>query len=261
MLLGFKKVMVAFSGGIDSTFLLKRAIDELGEGVTAVLVKAESFPDWEFDEAQKLGKSLKVKLVTTNVNDFDNPNILANPVNRCYYCKEEFFGHLNELASELDIPYVLDGTNADDLGDYRPGLLAKKEKGIISPLADVKLTKDEIRELSRELSLPNWDKPSFACLNSRIPFGSPITPEKISQIDKAEFFLKSLGFKQVRVRHHDEIARIEVLTEDFEKLLKRCMEVTKKLKELGFLYITLDLNGFESGSMNKKLTHGNRRAD
>ncbi|ELK42681.1 MULTISPECIES: ATP-dependent sacrificial sulfur transferase LarE [Brevibacillus] len=247
-------VLVAFSGGVDSTFLLARAVEELGEAAIAVTAASETFPTREFEAAKRLAAQLGARFVTTEIREMENPNFVSNPVNRCFYCKDGLYEHLGRMAEENSWNAVIcDGANMDDRGDYRPGRAAAAQRGVRSPLQEAGLYKDEIRALSKERGLPTWNKPSFACLSSRIPYGSEITLEKIDQIDRAEGYLLSLGFHQVRVRHHDTIARIEVSPADFSRLLARHVEINRTLQEIGFSYVTLDLFGYQTGSMNAVL--------
>jgi uncharacterized protein len=247
-------VLIAFSGGVDSTFLLARAVEELGDAAIAVTAKSETFPTREFEAAKQLAKQLNARFVTTEIREMENPNFVANPVNRCFFCKDGLYEHLGQLAEQNEWKAVIcDGANMDDLGDYRPGRIAAAQRGVRSPLQEAGLYKEEIRQLSKEMGLPTWNKPSFACLSSRIPYGSEITLEKIDQIDRAEGYLLSLGFHQVRVRHHGTIARIEVSPDDFGKVLERHAEIDKTLREIGFQYVTLDLFGYQTGSMNAVL--------
>ncbi|CAJ1003572.1 MULTISPECIES: ATP-dependent sacrificial sulfur transferase LarE [Bacillales] len=248
------RVLIAFSGGVDSTFLLACAVQELGDEAIAVTAASETFPTREFEAARQLAKRLGARFVTTEIREMENPQFVANPVNRCFYCKDGLYEHLGRLAEENQWNAVIcDGANMDDLGDYRPGRLAAVQRGVRSPLQEAGLFKEEIRQLSRAMGLPTWNKPSFACLSSRIPYGSPITLEKIDQIDRAEGYLISLGFHQVRVRHHDAIARIEVDPADFPRLLEHSDEISRTLRQIGFQYVTLDLSGYQTGSMNAVL--------
>jgi uncharacterized protein len=248
-----ERVLIAFSGGVDSTFLLKRAQQELGDQVLAVTAASETFPTREFNAAVRLAEEMGVRLHQTEVSEFANAAFVANNPDRCYHCKTGLYTHLKALAQELGYPYIVDGSNVDDLGDYRPGLQAKTEQGVRSPLQEAGFRKEEIRQLSKELGLKTWNKPSFACLSSRIPYGTKIDKYKIDQLDAAEDFLYSLGFWQVRVRHHDKIARIEVMPDELAKVIEHRDEIYEKLTSLGFTYVTLDLAGYKTGSMNKVL--------
>lgn len=247
------QVIVAFSAGIDSTFVLKCAAEVLGDRVLAVTAASETFPDRELQEAIDLAKQFGVRHEVVQIKELENPNFVANNPDRCYHCKAGLYATLTDLAKERGIPWVLDGANMDDLGDYRPGRVAAKEYEIRSVLQEVELYKEELRELAREMGVPNWDKPSFACLSSRIPYGDIITLDKVEQLDRGEGQLRTLGFKQIRVRHHGTIARVEVLREEFSKALDLVDEITTILKGEGFTYVTLDLEGYRSGSMNETL--------
>ncbi len=248
-------VVVAFSGGVDSTFLLKVARDVLGENVFAVTAQSPTFPNDELKHAIKLARKLRVNYRLIQSDELANTEFISNPVNRCYYCKKELFSKLLEVARERNIPWVADGSNKDDARDYRPGTQAIKELGIRRPLMEADLHKGEIRVLSRKMNLPTCDKPSLACLASRLPYGETITIEKLKKIEQAEKFLWGLGFKQVRVRHHNNSARIEVLPEEISRLLENKIRarVVSKLKQLGYQYVTLDLQGYRTGSMNETL--------
>ncbi|MGP4078432.1 ATP-dependent sacrificial sulfur transferase LarE [Pseudalkalibacillus sp. R45] len=246
-------MMVAFSGGVDSAFLLARAQQEVGDKVLAVTAASETFPQREFDAAVNLAKELQVPYLTIEIKEFENENFVSNPTNRCYFCRQGLFERLTELAEAKGYPFILDGTNASDAGDYRPGMKATREKGVRSPLKEAGLTKEDIRTLSRKMDLKTWNKPSFACLSSRIPYGTRITAKKINQLDEAENYLLNLGFYDVRVRHHDQIARIEVGEEEFGLALQHKDKIDQKLKELGFIYVALDLQGYRTGRMNDVL--------
>jgi pyridinium-3,5-biscarboxylic acid mononucleotide sulfurtransferase len=247
------EAIVAFSAGIDSTFVLACAHEVLGDRVLAVTAASETFPERELQEAIELAKKLGVRHEIIEIQEMENPHFVANNPDRCYHCKAGLYSRLQALAEERGIRYVLDGANMDDLGDYRPGRQAAKDFEIRSPLQDAEMYKEELRELAREMGLPNWDKPSFACLSSRIPYGNLITLEKVSQLDRGEERLRGLGFKQLRIRHHDKIARVEVLREELVKAVEYADEITAILKEEGFTYVTLDLQGYRSGSMNETL--------
>ena len=245
-------VAVAFSSGVDSTFLLKVAHEELGDKAIAITATSCSFPKRESDEASNFCKLNGIKQITVVSEELNIPEFRHNPVNRCYLCKKELFTKIISLAKENEIEYVCEGSNMDDNGDYRPGLKAVAELGVKSPLRECQLYKEEIRELSKELKLPTWNKQSFACLASRFAYGEEINEKKLGMVDKAEQTLLDLGFKQLRVRIHGEnLARIEVLPSELEKLLGHRDEITKALKDAGFAYITMDLQGYRTGAMNE----------
>ena len=245
-------VAVAFSSGVDSTFLLKVAHEELGVKAIAITATSCSFPKRESDEASNFCKLNGIKQITVVSEELNIPEFRHNPVNRCYLCKKELFTKIISLAKENGIAYVCEGSNMDDNGDYRPGLKAVAELGVKSPLRECQLYKEEIRELSKELKLPTWNKQSFACLASRFAYGEEINEKKLGMVDKAEQTLLDLGFKQLRVRIHGEnLARIEVLPSELEKLLSLRQEITKALKDAGFAYITMDLQGYRTGAMNE----------
>lgn len=249
-----KRVIVAFSGGVDSAFLLKRAKQELGDQVLAVVVASELFRKQEFDDAVKLAKSLGVNVYKTEIKELEHPAIVANTPDSWYHSKKLLYSHLNQIAKELDYPYVLDGMIMDDLDDFRPGLKARTEEGVRSVLQEAGFYKHEIRKLAKELNLPVWNKPASCSLASRIPYGIKLDQRKIEQVNQAEIFLTTLGFNQVRVRNHDNVARIEVAPEDINKLINDREKIQLKLTSLGFTYVSLDLQGYRTGSMNEELS-------
>ena len=246
-------LVVAFSGGVDSTFLLKKAHDILGENVIAVTALSPTFPEAELKSAKELARSMGVRHLLIRSNELSMPEFVHNPPNRCYYCKKDLFTRLLEIAAKKNIPWVADGSNSDDTKDFRPGTRAARELGIRRPLMEARLGKEEIRTLSRKMGLPTAGKPAAACLSSRLPYGETITAGKLQQIGRAEDFLRRLGFNQVRVRHHNGIARIEVLPAEMDRFMDRGMQtkVTRKLRSLGYQYVTLDLLGYRTGSMNE----------
>ena len=247
------RVMVAFSGGVDSTLVLKRAQQELGDQVLAVVVASELFRQEEFDKAVKLAEEMGVRVLKTEIKELEDAGIAANNPDSWYYSKKLLYSHLNQLAKELGYDYVLDGMIMDDLDDFRPGLQARTEEGARSVLQEAGLYKQEVRTLTKELGVPVWDKPASCSLASRIPYGTKLDKYKIEQVDQAERFIMNLGFKMVRVRHHGEVARVEVTLEDMPELLKQHDKVQMKLTSLGFTYISLDLRGYRTGSMNEVL--------
>jgi len=253
LLASFKKVLIAYSGGVDSTYLLYLAKQALGkESVLAVIARSFTYPKDEVKFAVEQAKKLRVRYQLINTDEFSQIKFLNNDRNRCYYCKKELFTKLKELAQKEKIKYILDGSNFDDLKDYRPGSRARKELGVQSPLQEVRLTKKEIRWLSKRAGLSTWNKPAFACLASRVPYGMKITPEIILRIERAEKFLKNLGFTQVRVRHHDLLARIEIEKAEINKMLSQNTrdQVVKKFEKLGYRFVCLDLKGYRTGSLN-----------
>jgi uncharacterized protein len=246
-------VLIAFSGGSDSTFLLKVAYDVLGKKTVAVTASSSTYPKKELEQAKQFTKKAGIKHLIMESEELNIKNFSKNPINRCYYCKLELFTKLKQVAIKYKLSYVLDGSNADDDFDYRPGMKALKELDIISPLKEVGLTKKEIKELSQKMNLETKNKPAFACLASRFPYGTEITKSKLEQVEKAEYFLHSLGIEQFRVRYHNEIARIEVDKKDFQLILNHSKKIIKRFKELGFKYITLDIEGYRTGSLNEGL--------
>ncbi|HBT48149.1 MAG TPA: ATP-dependent sacrificial sulfur transferase LarE [Peptococcaceae bacterium] len=247
-------VLVAFSGGVDSTLLLRVALEAAPRvlGVTAV---SPTYPPEEVEQARELARELGAEHLVVETREMENPSFTSNPADRCYHCKSELFALLKDIASSRGLAAVLDGTNASDTGDYRPGMRAAQAHGVRSPLLEVGLTKEEVRQLSRYYGLPTWDKPSMACLSSRIPYGEPITREKIAQIQAGEAFLRGLGLREVRLRHHGTLARLEVEAAALPFLVGPGVRerVVAALKDLGFTYITLDVEGYRTGSMNEVL--------
>lgn len=246
-------VLVAFSGGTDSSFLLWTAHRTLVDRALGVTANSVTLPRKELEEARDFARRIGARHRVIDTAEMSNPNFANNPPNRCYFCKEELFTKLQEVAREENLSCIADGFNLDDQGDFRPGMRAARDLGVRSPLQEAELTKAEIRELSRLAGLPTWDKPSAACLSSRFPYGHAITEEKLSAVEKAEEAVRALGIRQLRVRHHGEAARIEVCPEDMATLLEHRRELVTYMKALGFTYVTLDLEGFRSGSMNEVL--------
>lgn len=245
---------VAFSSGVDSTFLLKAAKAALGDNVIAVTAKSRSFPKRELNETVNFCKENNIRHIIFESEELGIDGFRQNPVNRCYLCKKEIFKKIKEIADENNIACVAEGSNTDDDGDYRPGLIAVKELGIKSPLRHVGFTKREIRELSKRLGLPTWNKQSFACLATRFVYGEEITEKKLDMVDRSEQLLLDMGFHQLRVRIHGNIARIEVMPDEFEKLIKNRENIYTRLKSFGFDYVTMDLQGYRTGSMNETVT-------
>ena len=246
--------VVAFSGGVDSTFLLRVAAEVLGDNVIAVTANSETYPKRELEEAKLFAKTQGIRHIVIDTLELEIAGFADNPPDRCFYCKQELFSKLTAIAKDNGIKYVLDGSNYDDRNDHRPGMVAAKQLGVVSPLKEAQMTKEDIRELSKEYGLSTWNKPSFACLSSRFPYGTKITPDKLVVIGEAEDFIRDLGFRELRVRHHDTIARIEVSKADLGRIVAFADQITDKLKSLGFLYVTLELSGYKTGSMNYTLS-------
>jgi len=248
-------VLVAFSGGVDSTLLLKVAYDVLGDRALAVTGVSPSVPPSEVKEAEELAGRIGVPFLLVNTDEMQDENYVSNPANRCYFCKTELFSHLLAIAEQRGIATVADGFNADDVGDWRPGMKAARERGVRSPLKEAELTKADIRELSRRFGLPTWDKPAMACLSSRIPYGQRVTVDKLSRIDAAEQALRGLGFRILRVRHYEDRASVEVGPDELPHALELQSEIVERLKRLGFSEVVVDPNGYRSGSLNEAIKH------
>lgn len=248
-------VAVAYSGGVDSTFLMWVANDELADRAVAVTARSETYPKWEGEEALSIAETFGFRHLVVETSELAIPNFRHNPPERCYYCKTELFNTLRRIADEEDLRYLADGSTVSDCDDHRPGRKAAAEKGVVSPLIQAGLDKEDIRTLSREVGLPTWNKPAFACLASRFPYFEEITDEKLIRVEKAEQFLRSIGIRQSRVRNHGTVARIEVETSCIATLLGRKREeVARYFRSLGFTYVTVDLDGYRPGSMNSVLT-------
>ncbi len=253
--------VLAYSGGVDSTFLAAVAKKVLGDRLLAVTAVSETYTKSELADAKRYAKLLKLRHRLIGTKEFLNKKFTSNPVNRCYYCKGELFSALSDIAKKEGYSSVLDASNRDDLSDFRPGAKAKKEIGVISPLQLAGFTKQDIRDHSRKMKLPTWNKPSCACLASRFPYGQEITAEKLDRVGKAEEYLRKLGFRVLRVRHHGPIARIELGSSEIKRVFTGDIikSITTSFKKLGFTYVTLDLQGFRTGSMNETLKKGDKQ--
>jgi len=248
-------VLVAYSGGVDSSYLALIATQELTENALCVTGISPSVSDAQQKQAKQIAEDFNFNHVTIETAELENPDYKSNPTNRCYFCKDELYGKLRPIAGESNIEFILDGANADDVGDYRPGRKAAEENGVRSPLIEAGLTKDEIRKLSRRQNLPTWDEPASPCLSSRIAYGLPVTIARLSKIERGEEFMRSLGFREFRVRVHDELVRIEIAPAEMERALnpETTEKLASKFRKLGFKYVTIDLHGFRSGAMNEVL--------
>lgn len=251
------QVLVGYSGGVDSATLAVAAQRVLGEGAICVTADSESYATGELEKAAEITREFGIRHEVVKTRELANPDYAKNAPNRCYYCKQELFTHMEQLAHTLNINYILYGQNADDIGDFRPGAAAARERGVHAPLAEAGLTKDDVRTLAKRWGLAVWDRPAMACLSSRFPYGTPVTAEGLRQIDCAERYLRAVcGFDQVRARHHETLSRIELPAEDLTRLLSDpdgCRSLVERLREIGYLQTTADLCGFRSGSMNEAL--------
>jgi pyridinium-3,5-biscarboxylic acid mononucleotide sulfurtransferase len=255
-------VALGYSGGVDSTLLLKVAADVLGQKALAMIGRSETYPTREFEEAVALAERMGARYLVVTTEETDDLKFRENPPDRCYFCKTELFGKLQEIATREGIQWIADGTITDDVGDFRPGMRAKQEKNVRSPLLEAGFSKADVRELSKHLDLPTWDKPSFACLSSRFPYGTGITKDNLTRVDSAETFLRDEGFRRFRVRFHDDkTARIEVDAQEIQRLVEPSLRdrLVNHLKALGFTYVTLDLQGYRTGSMNEVLSEQEKR--
>lgn len=248
-----KKVLVAYSGGVDSAYLALIATQELNENAVCILGVSPSVSQFQREEAENIAGKFNFNFEKILTDEIKDPNYRANPTNRCYFCKTELYGKLQRIAEQKNLNFVIDGTNADDIGDYRPGRKAADENSVRSPLIEVGLSKSEIRELSKSQNLPTWDKAASPCLSSRIAYGIPVTIERLSKVERGEEILRKLGFKEFRVRLHDELVRLEIAPQELSRTLDfeliNCLD--EKFKQLGFRYVTLDLQGYRSGAMNE----------
>src|SRR5829696_5882195 len=260
MVAPYGSALVAFSGGVDSSLALAIAARALPkERVLAVTSNNETYLPSELDLARGFAASIGVEHLVVNTRELDDPNYASNPANRSYFCKSTLYSDLAKIAAERGYSWVVDGANKDDEGDYRPGRKAAKELGVVSPLSLAGMGKTEVREVAKYLRLPSWDKPALACLSSRFPYGQEITPEKLAQVARAEEFMRSRGYKQVRVRHHGDIARLEIGPDELDRAFKEREEISAELKDAGFLYVTLDLAGYRSGSLNAALKRPSKK--
>jgi pyridinium-3,5-biscarboxylic acid mononucleotide sulfurtransferase len=248
-------VIVAFSGGVDSSYVAYVANDVLRENALSVFGLSASVPSHQPAETASLAREFGFNFETITTDELQNPDYQANESNRCYFCKDELYGSLHSLAASRGIDFIVDGSTTDDLGDYRPGRVAAKEHGVRSPLIEVGMSKSEVRELSRRVGLPTWDKPASPCLSSRIAYGTTVTIERLTTVDRGEAILREMGFREFRVRHHDKLVRLEFAPDEMDRALQRevVQELARRFRELGFKYVTLDLHGYRSGSMNESL--------
>jgi pyridinium-3,5-biscarboxylic acid mononucleotide sulfurtransferase len=248
-------VLVAYSGGVDSSYVALIATQELGQQAVCAMGLSASVATSQRGEAEKLAQDFNFNFVTIETEELANPNYQANPTNRCYFCKTELYGKLSPFAKQNKIEVIFDGSNTDDIGDYRPGREAAKENNVRSPLIEVGLSKAELRELSKKHGLPTWDKPASPCLSSRIAYGVPVSIERLSKVERGEDFLRKMGLREFRVRNHDELVRIEISPLEIEKVLDKTIidSIADKFRKIGFRYVTLDLHGYRTGAMNEVL--------
>lgn len=251
-----RSVVIAYSGGVDSSYVAYVANDELGDRALCVTGESESLPVYQRAESTKLADEFGFRREIIQTGELDNPNYTANSPTRCYFCKDELYNRLHELASNRNIPFIVDGSTCDDLGDYRPGRAAAAKHGVRSPLIEAAMTKADVRALSRRVGLPTWDKPASPCLSSRIAYGTPVTIERLAEVDRGEEILRAMGFREFRVRHHDNLVRLEIAPNELARALKPEVfsDLANRFRELGFKYVTLDMHGYRSGAMNEVLT-------
>ncbi|MEK6280948.1 MAG: ATP-dependent sacrificial sulfur transferase LarE [Acidobacteriota bacterium] len=254
-------VIVAFSGGVDSSYVAYVANEELGEYALCVTGDSESLPAYQREESAKLAQQFGFRREIIQTQELENPNYTVNGANRCYFCKDELYQKLHDLAVTRKIQFIVDGSTCDDLGDYRPGRTAAVEHGVRSPLIEARITKAEVRMLSRKVDLPTWDKPASPCLSSRIAYGTPVTIERLAEVDRGEEILRELGFREFRVRHHDNLVRLEIAPAEMAQILSLDVfnDLARRFRELGFKYVTLDLQGYRSGAMNEVLAGGGKK--
>lgn len=250
-----ERVLVAFSGGVDSSYIALIASQELGENAVCVLGLSPSVSQIQREEAARIADEFKFNFLKIQTDELDNPNYQANPTNRCYFCKDELYGKLSALAVEEDLKFVLDGSNTDDVSDFRPGRKAAREHGVRSPLIEVGISKTELRILSRKQNLPTWDKPASPCLSSRIAYGIPVSIERLSKVERGEKILRDKGFREFRVRYHGELVRLEIAPSEMEHILRKSVidQIADSFRTLGFRYVTLDLHGYRTGALNEIL--------
>ena len=255
------RALIGYSGGVDSALLAVAAQRVLGDGAIAVTADSESYASGELEAAAELAHQFDIRHEVVKTRELDNPDYASNPVNRCYFCKQELFTHMERLAAEMDVQYILYGQNTDDVGDFRPGAQAARERGVRAPLREAGMSKEDVRALARQWDIPVWNRPAMACLSSRFPYGTPVTAAGLKMVDRAESFLRSCGFEQLRVRHHTDVARIELPVAELDRLLadeQLTARLTQELSDIGYVRSCVDLRGFRSGSLNEVLGQGKR---